>query len=61
MRRENIKSTIESLFFDASIRRQDLQDITLKIKEVEMEKRKLEKRKDSLTELRERIKYESSF
>ncbi|AYV25053.1 hypothetical protein L1D61_25635 [Vibrio mediterranei] len=59
MRRESTKSSIESLFFDASIRRQDLEEVELQITNVEAAKRKLEKRKDALIELREKMRYES--
>ncbi|MDN3612013.1 hypothetical protein ACODM8_16885 [Vibrio ostreicida] len=60
MRRESTKSMIESLFFDASVSRQDAQELALEITEVESEKRRLEKRKDALGELREQMRYEKS-
>ncbi|MBU2895895.1 hypothetical protein KO511_04190 [Vibrio hepatarius] len=60
MRRESTKSAIESLFFDASINRQDAEEVALEITEVEAEKRRLEKRKDALNELREELRYVKS-
>ncbi|AUI86411.1 hypothetical protein BS333_08435 [Vibrio azureus] len=60
MRRESTKSAIESLFFDASIKQQDAQELASQITEVEAEKRRLEKRKDALAELREQMRYEKS-
>ena len=60
MRRESTKSAIESLFFDASIKQQDAQEVASQITEVEAEKRRLEKRKDALAELREQMRYEKS-
>ncbi|GEM77470.1 hypothetical protein [Vibrio sagamiensis] len=60
MRRESTKSEIESLFFDASIKQQDAQEVASQITEVEAEKRRLEKRKDALAELREQMRYEKS-
>ncbi|MFY2506837.1 hypothetical protein ACN3E9_00575 [Vibrio pectenicida] len=60
MRRESTKSAIESLFFDASINRQDAEEVALEITEVEAEKRRLEKRKDALSELREELRYVKS-
>ncbi len=58
MRRESTKSAIESLFFDASIKRQNAQELAHQITDVEAEKRRLEKRKDALAELREKMRYE---
>ncbi|MCC4781765.1 hypothetical protein BCU85_11405 [Vibrio lentus] len=58
MRRESTKSAIESLFFDASIKRQNAQELAHQITDVEAEKRRLEKRKDALAELREQMRYE---
>ncbi len=60
MRRESTKSAIESLFFDASVNRQDAEEVALEIAEVEAEKRRLEKRKDALGELREELRYVKS-
>lgn len=60
MRRESTKSAIESLFFDASVNRQDAEEVALEITEVEAEKRRLEKRKDALSELREELRYVKS-
>lgn len=60
MRRESTKSAIESLFFDASVNRQDAEELALEIAEVEAEKRRLEKRKDALGELREELRYVKS-
>ena len=60
MRRESTKSAIESLFFDASVNRQDAEEFALEIAEVEAEKRRLEKRKDALGELREELRYVKS-
>ncbi|EFO44780.1 hypothetical protein CGK66_18365 [Vibrio parahaemolyticus] len=51
-RREGIKSKIESIFFEASLARQDLEELDEKIHDAELEKKKLEKRKDALTEMR---------
>ncbi|OMO21039.1 hypothetical protein [Vibrio lentus] len=58
MRRESTKSAIESLFFDASIKRQNAQELAHQITDVEAEKRRLEKRKDALAELRKQMRYE---
>ncbi|WP_086775797.1 hypothetical protein [Vibrio coralliirubri] len=58
MRRESTKSAIESLFFDASIKRQNAQELAHQITDVEAEKRRLEKQKDALAELREQMRYE---
>ncbi|MBY7729023.1 hypothetical protein JHW46_01530 [Vibrio splendidus] len=58
MRRESTKSAIESLFFDASVKRQNAQELAHQITDVEAEKRRLEKRKDALAELREQMRYE---
>ena len=60
MRRESTKSAIESLFLVASVNRQDAEEVALEIAEVEAEKRRLEKRKDALGELREELRYVKS-
>ncbi|EKN4037913.1 hypothetical protein ACX1HO_22065 [Yersinia enterocolitica] len=51
IRRENIKSLIESLVFDVSIIKQELDQVEIDIDNTELEKRRLEKRKDILSEL----------
>ncbi|ASU22406.1 hypothetical protein CCZ37_07295 [Vibrio qinghaiensis] len=58
MRRESIKTSIESVFFDASVTRQKAEDLASEIEQVEAEKRRLEKRKDALHEIREELRYE---
>ncbi|MCO4174526.1 hypothetical protein K8D10_22530 [Aeromonas veronii] len=60
MRRESVKTNIESFFFDASITRQKVEDLASKIEQVEAEKRSLEKRKDALHEIREKLRYEKN-
>lgn len=60
MRRESVKTNIESFFFDASITRQKAEDLAAKIEQVEAEKRRLEKRKDALHEIREKLRCEKS-
>lgn len=57
MRRESVKTNIESVFFDASITRQKAEDLASEIELVEAEKRRLEKRKDALHEIREELRY----
>lgn len=58
LRREDCKSHIESLFFDVSIKQQKCDALTLNIYTTEDKKKKLEKRKDALGELRDLIRYE---
>ncbi|WP_331253681.1 hypothetical protein, partial [Vibrio anguillarum] len=60
MRRESVKTNIESVFFDASITRQKAEDLASEIELVEAEKRRLEKRKDALHEIREELRYEKA-
>lgn len=60
MRRESVKTNIESVFFDASITRQKAEDLASEIELVEAEKRRLEKRKDALHEIREELSYEKA-
>lgn len=55
MRRENIKTNIESIFFDVSLTRQKLEALEFEIAQAEAEKRNLEKRKDALNEIRDEI------
>lgn len=57
-RREYIKSKIESLFFDVSLASQNADEIKTKIDELNVEKNKFEKRKESLAEIRSQIEYE---
>lgn len=58
IRREGLRSQIESTFYDISVIKQDLNDVMLEIHEVLQEKKNLEKRKDRLTEMREQLMYE---
>ena len=58
LRRECIKSTIETLYFDASIFSQEAEELVLQITEAEKEKHRLEKRKDALGEVLLQVKYE---
>ncbi|PXA73444.1 MULTISPECIES: hypothetical protein [Vibrio] len=57
MRRESIKTSIESVFFDVSVTRQKAEDLASEIKHVEAKKRHLEKRKDALSEIREKLRF----
>lgn len=54
-RKENLKSSIESLFFDASLVQNELDNLNIEIKKTEAEKLRLEKRKDILEELKKQI------
>ncbi len=58
MRREGVRSQIESTFYDASIIKQDLDDVMFEIQQAQLEKKNLEKRKDRLAEMREQLMYE---
>lgn len=58
MRREGLRSQIESTFYDASVIKQDLDEVMFEIQQTQLEKKKLEKRKDRLTEMREQLMYE---
>lgn len=58
MRRESIRSKIESAFYDASVIKQDMDEVMIEIQQVQLEKRNLEKRKDRLVEMREQLMYE---
>lgn len=58
MRREGLRSQIESTFYDASVIKQDLDEVMLEIQQTQLEKKNLEKRKDRLTEMREQLMYE---
>ncbi|AMG31638.1 hypothetical protein AL542_15730 [Grimontia hollisae] len=58
MRRESIRSKIESTFYDASVIKQDLDEVMIEMQQVQQEKRNLEKRKDRLVEMREQLMYE---
>lgn len=57
MRREGLRSQIESTFYDASVIKQDLDEVMFEIQQTQLEKN-LEKRKDRLTEMREQLMYE---
>ncbi|EKT64635.1 hypothetical protein [Providencia burhodogranariea] len=54
-RKDNLKSHIESLFFDASLVQNELENLNVEIKKTEAEKLRLEKRKDILEELKKQI------
>ncbi|GIA67912.1 hypothetical protein VCSRO88_0674 [Vibrio cholerae] len=58
MRREGVRSQIESTFYDASVIKQDLDEVMFEIQQTQLEKKSLEKRKDRLTEMREQLMYE---
>lgn len=58
MRREGVRSQIESTFYDASVIKQDLDEVMFEIQQTQLEKKNLEKRKDRLTEMREQLMYE---
>ncbi len=58
MRREGLRSQIESTFYDASVIKQDLDEVMFEIQQTQLEKKSLEKRKDRLTEMREQLMYE---
>ncbi|GHY14440.1 hypothetical protein VCSRO163_2683 [Vibrio cholerae] len=58
MRREGLRSQIESTFYDASVIKQDLDEVMFEIQQTQLEKKNLEKRKDRLTEMREQLMYE---
>ncbi len=58
MRREWLRSQIESTFYDASVIKQDLDEVMFEIQQTQLEKKNLEKRKDRLTEMREQLMYE---
>ncbi|GHW91385.1 hypothetical protein VCSRO6_1241 [Vibrio cholerae] len=58
MRREGLRSQIESTFYDASVIKQDLDEVMFEIQQTQLEKKNLEKRKDQLTEMREQLMYE---
>ncbi len=58
MRREGLRSQIESKFYDASVIKQDLDEVMFEIQQTQLEKKSLEKRKDRLTEMREQLMYE---
>lgn len=58
MRREGLRSQIESTFYDASVIKQDLDEVMFEIQQTQLEKKSLEKRKDWLTEMREQLMYE---
>lgn len=58
IRREGLRSQVESTFYDISVIKQDLNDVMFEIHEVLQEKKSLEKRKDRLTEMREQLMYE---
>lgn len=54
-RKDNLISSIESLFFDASLVQSELDNLNVEIKKTEAEKLRLEKRKDILEELKQQI------
>lgn len=58
MRRDGLRSQIESTFYDASVIKQDLDEVMFEIQQTQLEKKNLEKRKDRLTEMREQLMYE---
>ncbi len=58
MRREGLRSQIESTFYDASVIKHDLDEVMFEIQQTQLEKKNLEKRKDRLTEMREQLMYE---
>ncbi|WP_336939610.1 VPA1337 family putative T3SS effector [Vibrio cholerae] len=58
MRREGLRSQIESTFYDASVIKQGLDEVMFEIQQTQLEKKSLEKRKDRLTEMREQLMYE---
>ncbi|AMF96303.1 hypothetical protein ACP6H1_21125 [Vibrio harveyi] len=60
LRREDCKSHIESFFFDVSIKQQKAETLAQEIETSESKKRKLEKRKEALGELRNLIRGEES-
>lgn len=55
LRRESVKSGIESLFFDVSVVQQNADELAIEIAQVIVEKRRLEKRKDALTEIQDQL------
>lgn len=54
-RKDNLKSSIESLFFDASLVQSELDELDIEIRNTEAEKLRLEKRKDILEELKKQV------
>lgn len=58
-RREYIKSTIETLYFDVSILSQEAEELLVKISDSEKKKHRLEKRKEALGEVLLHVKYET--
>ncbi|MBS0045079.1 hypothetical protein KFE26_22795 [Shewanella sp. M16] len=58
LRRESVKSCIESLFFDASVAQQNANELATEIAQVSAEKLRLEKRKDALAEIQEQLRNE---
>lgn len=54
-RKDNLRNSIESLFFDFSLVQNELDDLNVEIKNTEAEKLRLEKRKDILEELKKQI------
>ncbi|MCX8986108.1 hypothetical protein [Citrobacter portucalensis] len=57
-RRECIKSTIETLYFDVSALSQEAEELVVKTTAAEKEKHRLEKRKEAMGELLLQVKYE---
>ncbi|WP_293630459.1 hypothetical protein [Shewanella sp. CG12_big_fil_rev_8_21_14_0_65_47_15] len=58
LRRESVKSGIESLFFDVSVVQQNADELAIEIAQVIVEKRRLEKRKDALAEIQDQLRDE---
>ena len=58
-RREYIKSTIETIYFDVSILSQEAEVLLVKISDAEKVKHRLEKRKEALGEVILQVKYET--
>ncbi|AWS50771.1 hypothetical protein [Providencia rettgeri] len=54
-RRENLREEIDDLIFDVSLVRSELDNLNIEIKNTEVEKLRLEKRKDILNELKKEI------
>ncbi|EMA4781837.1 hypothetical protein [Providencia rettgeri] len=54
-RRENLRAAIDDMIFDVSLVRNELDNLNIEIKNTEVEKLRLEKRKDILNELKKEI------
>ena len=55
-RRESVKSSIESIFFDVSVAQKNADKLQLEIEQVNVAKRRLETRKDALGEIIEQLR-----